>query len=168
MALVGISKAETIEYVSDDDPCKTVKKVPIDAVQGLLGGTKDEEIIVDGATKFTLGTLDVFLMGMIYDRASTITRDDEAGAIGMSTKLNSTAIDACRYGLRAWENFQDAQGSDLKLTFVKKVVMGRDYQAVTDDCLASMGIRLVAELGNKIKEISNVTRADTKNSAAAS
>jgi hypothetical protein len=167
MALVGISKAETFVHVSDSDPAKTQQVVPVDP-NDPAKGTKSVEVILEGATEFTLGTLDVFLMASIYDRSSSITRDDAEGLSGLQTKINATAIDAVRYGLKGWKNFQDAQGNDKPLTFVQRSVLGKQYQAVDDECLTFMGIRLIQELGGKIKEASNVTKAEAKNSATAS
>src|SRR5271156_2417888 len=90
MALVGVTKDKTFVYVSDLDPCKTTQDVPVDPANPALG-TKKQEVILEGATKFTLCGLDVFLMGMIYDKSSSITRDDIEGTSGLVTKMNATA-----------------------------------------------------------------------------
>lgn len=167
MAIVGISKGDLVAYVSDDDPCKKIGKVPVDASDPSKG-LKEETQITEGATVFNIGGLDVFMMGWIYDRGQSITRDAVEGEMGIQTKMNATAIEACRFGVRSWENFKDANGNDIEYKTNKRIVLGRDYVGLTDECLLTMGIRLVTELGNKIKEISNVTPADAKNSATAS
>ena len=86
------------------------------------------EVILEGATKFTEGLFDVFWMGMIYDRSSLITRNDEDGVTDTNTRLNATAMDAVRYGLQKWKNHQDPRVNDLALAFVAKIVVEREYQ----------------------------------------
>jgi hypothetical protein len=160
---VGISVADAFDYVSNTDPCK--RKVS-DTSTGI---TKTETVIDEGATVFRLGVLDVFLMGMIYDSSSIIGRgvDTDVGQIDVKTRLNATNIDAVRYGLRGWTHFPDAQGNDIQFTTVDRIVQGRTYKAVTDECLSRLGIQLISELGQQIKTASEVGKAETKNSVTA-
>jgi hypothetical protein len=67
MALIGISVGATFEYVLDRDPCKKTVEVPVDP-DDPSQGRRTETVIEDGAPVFTLGVLDVFVMGMIYDK----------------------------------------------------------------------------------------------------
>jgi hypothetical protein len=167
MALIGLSRSDTIEYVSDSDPCKKWIDVPIDP-NDPSRGTERKPVIEEGATVFLIGQLDVFLMGRIYDQASTLTRNDENDEVGLKTNLNLTNIDAVRFGLRGWRNFRDKDGSDLPFATVKRRCNGRDYQVVTDACLKFLGIQLVQELAHEIKTRSEVSQAEEKNSGTAS
>ena len=163
MALTGISIADAFDYVSDSDPCKRKVATSVD------GTLKTETVIDDGATTFRLGVLDVFLMGMIYDSSSVIGRgvDTDVGQIDVKTRLNATNIDAVRYGLRGWTHFSDSAGNDIPFETVERIVQSRTYRAVTDECLARLGIRLISELGQQIKAASEVGKAETKNSVTA-
>jgi hypothetical protein len=166
MALIGISRYETFDYVSDRDPCKRTVKVPIDPADASQG-TRDDTVIEEGATVFELGVLDVFLMSMIYDRASKFTRI-ESDEVGYAAALNVSNVEAVRYGLQGWTHFTDEKGNDLPFKQVERIVQGRKYQACTDEVLQRLSIRLIAELAEKIKEASEVSKAEAKNSVTAS
>ena len=169
MALVGISKTDTFEHVSDQDPCKrqvdeVARKDPEDPDSPMINTGKKIEVIDDGATVFKLGVLDVFLMGMIYDRSTTMRRTvDDTGEVSLSTAVNATNIECVRYGLRGWEHFPDEKGNDIPFVTEERLLGGRKYQAVTHACLNALGIRLISELADKIKTASEVTRAEAKN-----
>jgi hypothetical protein len=128
-------------------------------------GEKDLVNIDPGATKFILGTLDVFLMGQIYDNGSNVAQDSDTGEIAVRTRTNATNIDAVRYGLRGWERFPDTTGNDIAFTAEDRIMGGRKYKAVPDALLNRLGIRLIRELGSKIKEASEVSQDEEKNSA---
>jgi hypothetical protein len=129
MAVIGISRSETFEYVLDSDPCK--KRIPLD-VPGIENGEKitEEVVIEEGATVFKLGVLDLFLMGEIYDKSTLVTRNDADHQVGVHTRLNQTNIDAVRFGLKGWTNFPDRAGNDIAFKTVEKVVNGRKYHVV--------------------------------------
>jgi hypothetical protein len=116
---------------------------------------------------FTLGVLDVFIMGVIYDETSSISRGDDPTKVGIVTRLNQANIEAVRFGLRGWRNLKDAQGNDLAFRTVKRSVAGREYAVASDECLARLGIRDVRELAQVIKDKSEVGRDEEKNSATA-
>ena len=172
MALVGISRTDTFPYVSNDDPCKRKVQKALPAPDGgtpILKPDEFDEIVDDGATIFTLGVLDVFLMGMIYDKSTKISRSvEDTGEVNMHTAINATNIETVRFGLKGWEAFKDPMGNDIRFDTVKRVVMGRDYEAATDAMLNLLGIRLINELATEIKKASEVSKAEAKNSASAS
>jgi len=143
--------------------------VPADAEKG----TQASEITIvdEGATHFTLGVLDVFLMAHIYDKSTKLTRGmSEAGEdeVGIVTAVNATNIETVRYGLHGWTNLQDAGGNDLPFKTIKKIVAGREYTVCADETLSLLGIQLIGEIGQTIKTASEVGRAEAKNSATAS
>jgi hypothetical protein len=165
MALIGISVGDTFDYVSDSDPAKKRVDVPIDS-EDPSKGSRSEVVIGDDATVFELGVLDVFLMGMIYDRATAISKAED-DSLGFSTRVNQTNIEAVRFGLRGWRNFRDRDGREIPFETTKHHVGNRKYMVVADDCLNRLGIRRIRELGQQIKEHSEVQAAEEKNSATA-
>ncbi len=171
MALTGISRSDVFDYVSNDDPCKRRVQKSLPAPDGgspvLLAGEYDE-FVEEGATTFKLGVLDVFLMGMIYDKSTSLSRSvEDTGEVRMLTSINATNIETVRFGLRGWEHFRDPKGGDIAFKDEKRIVMGREYQAASDDMLKLLGIRLIGELAGRIKEASEVTAAEAKKSVSA-
>lgn len=167
MALVGISVAETFDYVSDGDPCKRRVAVPVDP-DDPEKGTRETTVIDDGATVFKLGGLDVFVYGRITDNASSITRsEDDTKPIDFKTRLNASNIEAVRYGLKGWKHFTDQAGNDVPFGTVKRIEDGREYIVVSNACLKRLGLRLIGELGSRIREASEVSKAEQKNSVTA-
>jgi hypothetical protein len=171
MALIGISRTDTFEYVSDRDPCK--RTIPVRQAEGgpvqLI--SQVETVVDEGATVFKLGVLDVFLMGQIYDRSTKVTRsivDNPDGDINVITQVNATNIDAVKFGLKGWQNFKDGGGNDLPFQSVKQFIMGREYEVCADETLRLLGIQLIQELAGKIKEASEVSKVEVKNSVRAS
>lgn len=163
-----MSISDTVKHVSIYDPARIVTKVPVDP-NDPSGPTKEEVTYGDDATIFRLSSLDVYLMADIYDNTSAWSQNQAtAGEATLRTKLNKTNLEACRFGLRGWSNFKDAKGNDITLEKVNITYNGRDYEVVSDTSLQMLGIRLVNELGAKIKELSNVSRAEEKNSEGAS
>jgi hypothetical protein len=165
VALVGVSVSDTFEYVSNADPCKRKAEVPVDP-EDASKGTKSAVVIDPGATVFSLGVLDVFLMGWIYDKGFSAGAD-EHGGVAIATRTNLTNIEAVTFGLRGWDNFADAKGNGIEFKTVDRFVNGRKYQAVTDECMNRLGIYRIQELGEEIKRASNVAKAEEKNSATA-
>lgn len=166
MALKALTVSDTVDYVSDLDSAKTKTQVPVDP-KDPKKGMKEVEVIEPGATIFKLKSLDVFLMGNIYDRASTLTGRQGEDTVGVQTHINQTNIDAVRHGLVGFENFLGENGEPIKFQTQKTVVGGRDYNIVSDVVLNRLGIRLIGELASKIKAISEVNSDDEKNSERA-
>lgn len=166
MALIALTVSDTIEYVSDRDPAKTKTKVPVDP-NDASKGVREEVSIAEGATKFFLKPLDVFLMGFIYDNASTLSGKQGDDQIGIHTRVNQTNIDAVRHGLSGFHNFADKSGNAVKFSTQKAVVNGREYEVASDAVLSALGIQLIQELAAEIKEISDVSVEEEKNSAGA-
>lgn len=160
MALIGITRADTFDYVSETDPCRKTIRIP-DEEHG--EGTREEVLVEEGATVFELGVLDVFLMGMIYDKSTSITRHEGSEDVGFQTRVNQTNIETVRFGLKGWRNFKNATGDDIPFVTEKRFVNGREYLQAADACLNALGIRLIRELGQEIKAKSEVTGHDAKN-----
>ena len=163
MAIKALTLSDTFEYVSDQDPSKVKKKVPVDAADPSKG-TKDEITIAEGATVFGLKALDVFLMGYIYDNASSLSGKQGSDEVGIHTRMNQTNIDAVRFGLSYFKNFKDPKtGDELTVSTVKATVNGREYDAADDQTMQRLGVRLIAELAEQIKDKSEVSKDTEKN-----
>jgi hypothetical protein len=167
VALVAMTTADVVDYVSDRDPAKKARTVLVDPTDPSKGEIVTKEV-GDGATVFGLKALDVFLMGYIYDTASVLERDQNSSKIGIHTRVNQTNIDAVRFGLATVRNFKKKDGSQVVVKTLKESINGREYEAVTPDVLTCLGIELIGELAGKIKEISSVSAEEEKNSEGAS
>lgn len=146
MALVGLSMGGTEVYESKLDPAK---------------GTEH-------ATKFTLGTLDVFITGIITDKAVSFKQTAEGEAAGIEFNNAIVSIEAVRFGLKGWSNFKDLQGNDIPFKTSKRNVHGRDYVVVSDESLKALDLDLVKELAERLRKMNTVTRSAEGNSGEAS
>jgi hypothetical protein len=166
LALLAMTPADVLDYVSDADPSKKKVKKEIKGAAGEPAVTKDVTEIGPGATVFKLKGLDVFLMGWIYDNASTLSQSN-ASEVGIHTRINQTNIEAVRHGLAGFTNLTDAKGGQVPFKTQKAVVNGREYEVVADETLNVLGIRVIGELAREIKKISEVSGQEAKNSAGA-
>ena len=162
LALTAMTTSDVVEYVSDKDPAKTQKPQLIDPKDPSKGEIMSEAV-GEGATIFRLKPLDVFLMGYIYDNASTLSGRQGDDMVGIHTRVNQTNIEAVRHGLVGFSNFVDAKGGHVRLSQTKAVVNGREYTTVDDASMQLLGLHLIQELANKIKAISEVSGAAEKN-----
>ena len=167
MALFARTTVETDTFVSTMDSAHSTKEVPVDP-KDPTKGTKEEVTIGEGASCFEVGPLDVFLMAHIYDNASKLSGKQGSDEVGIETRLNKTNIDATRFGLRALpEDWASKDGVKVLYEVEKVTVNGREYVACKDAVLDSLGIRLIGEMAEKIKDMSEVSSGEAKNSAPA-
>lgn len=162
MALIAMTPSDNIEYVSDMDPSKVVKTVPIDPTDAAKG-TKVVTTLEDGATKFFLKSLDVFLMGHIYDNATSISGKQGDDNVQINTRMNQTNIQAVRHGLTGWDNFKDGKNNSVPFKSSKVNVNGRNYTVASDETMNLLGVQLIAELAQQIKDASEVAPSEEKN-----
>ena len=163
MALIAMTTADTIDYVSDLDPSKKKTKIARDISDPSKGFIESWEI-GEGATTFKLRGLDVFMMGKIYDDASVLQGKEGSNEYGIQTKVNQTNVEAVRHGLVGFKNFKNAKGDDVVFKTQVAVVNGRKYEVVADAIMNMMGVKLIQELAQQIKNISEVTPHEAKNS----
>lgn len=176
MAIYGLSRSETWPYVLDSDPSKKTSKKLIDPDNPELGQEEYTDWDED-ATVFTLKGLDVFLMGDIYDKSSQIAQTE--GGYALNTSINKTNIEAVKFGLQGWTNFKmpqrdpksgdvlrDKHGdvvlSDVPFKTEKVSMGGREYTVCTAETLSALGIQAIRELGQQIKERSEVSKVEAK------
>ncbi|MCA1775268.1 MAG: hypothetical protein LC676_06565 [Loktanella sp.] len=167
MALTAITAHDTVDYVSEMDPCKTTEEVPVDP-KNPKKGKKSVDKVLPGATIFHLKPLDVYLKGHIHDHASTLSGRRGEDSVGIQTHVNKTNIEAVRHGLAGFDNFSDQTGTPIKFETQNTMLNGREYTVVADRVLNLLGIRLIMELADEIKNLSEVSAGDEKNSAPAS
>lgn len=164
MALRAMTTADAVAYVSDLDPAKSYKEVPVDpdAPEGLK---KRIEVIDDtkSPTVFKLRPLDVFLQGYIWDNSSSIKGKSGESDVEMVTRVNQTNIDTVRFGLAGFDNLKDEKGNGLTFKTQKDVVNGRPYEVASDETMRLFGVKLVGELSRKIQSLSEVSAEDEKN-----
>lgn len=166
MALMGMTLADTVDYVSNKDPAKIIKLVPVDDTKP-DGEKRVETIIAANASIFKLRPLSVFMKGWVYDNASQVVHRN--GDARVEARYNETNIQAVRFGLVSVENFHtDKAGNNLTWKPIKVTFNGREYEAVPDNVLSMFGLELVAELAAEIKRISEVSVVEEKNSEEAS
>ena len=145
MAIKALTLSSVQVIESDSDPAR---------------GTAD-------ATKFTIGAIDAFVSAYVFDRTLTFSDSDAGGIATAQVKMSEANLEAVRFGLRGWENFRDDRGNDVPFTTTDRIVLGKRYVAVADECLAVLGQDLVRELANAIRRINEVTPDDAKKSVAA-
>lgn len=168
MAIIALSTADTVDFVSLSDPDAITKEIPKDLKDPTQGSTKVVESWAVGATVFKLRALDVYLMGHIYDNASSLTGKQGTTEVGIHTKVNQTNIDAVRFSLVSMpSNFLDKKGQPVRFKTKKAVVNGREYDVADEGVLNSLGLRLIAEMADKVREISEVAEPEIKNSEEA-
>jgi hypothetical protein len=119
------------------------------------------------ATKFTIGAIDAFVSAYISDRSFTFVDGATAENAVAQMKIAESNIDTVRFGLKGWENFKAADGADLPFKTTERVVIGKKYTVLADDCLAVMELDLIRELANAIKKINEVTKEDAGKSVKA-
>ena len=163
MAIVSLTVHDTVTYVSDRDPCKVKTQVPVDPADPSKGYKESIEI-KDGATKFFLKPIDVFLKGHIYDNATVLQAKQGTDEVGFRTRVNQTNIEVVRHGLIGFENFLDKRGNAIPFKTVKANVNGREYDVASDEVLTALGLNLIQELAAEIKRISEVDQEEEKNS----
>ncbi len=164
MALVAMTTADTVPFVSIRDPQAVLKDVPNDAKDPSKGSHKEVDRWEDGASVFQVAPLDVFLMGSIYDNASVLAAKQGSDEVGIHTQINKTNIDAVRFGLKAIpDDWKTKNGAVVSFTTEKAKVNGREYEAASVSVLNSLGINLIAEMADKIKSLSDVSVLEEKN-----
>lgn len=127
MAITGLSKQETTEYISEKDPCKSE---------------------AEGATVFMIGAVDKETIGALKDGAQILESVDGTQRIVLNT--SATMVKACRVGLRGWRNFKDAQGKDIPFKTEEGYLFGKPVRLVTEETMSLLPYDLIMELGRVI------------------
>lgn len=136
--LIGVSLVETMPYFSkyDEEPDETKK------------------------TKFLIGAVDVMTRSAIADEA-TIWISTPAG-MQMQNRASFRNHEMIRFGLKGVENYKNAAGGDIPLTFETRIISGKPYEVVSDAFLKTLPGLVIEELANKITEINTATDENRK------
>jgi hypothetical protein len=109
----------------------------------------------------------VFVDTYISDNAITMTPDGLGGQQARF-QTNANNLDTVRFGLKGWRNFKDDAGNDIAFQTVDKILLGRKYTVVSDECLARIPIIEVRAMATEIHAASILSEDEAKNSGAAS
>lgn len=129
MAITGLSKIETSEYISEGDPCKTEQ---------------------EGATVFLIGAVDKETIGGLRDELQHLETIGEKQIV----KLNTSAVftKACKVGLKGWRNFKDADGKDIPFKLVDGFMYNKEMKVLSPESINGLPFDLIMELGRAIVE----------------
>jgi len=127
MAITGLSKIETSEYISEKDPCKTEQ---------------------EGATVFLIGAIDKETLGALRDSAQAMEMVEGKQQLIMNT--SAMFVKACRAGLRGWRNFKDETGKDIIFKSEDGYLFEKQLKLVSKETIDKMPFDLVIELGRAI------------------
>jgi len=147
MAIMGLNTEATVRYVSDLDPCK-----------------KKDGTWKPGATVWVIGTLDSYTEGRIKDQLTNYDISEDKDEPTVRINIHDAAIEACRFGIKGWEKFQDDKGNEIKFETTTTFIKGRKYQVVKDSTLAQIPSEILMELYRVIKDKNSVSEDETKNS----
>ena len=136
MAILGISTFETELYILNADPSK---------------GKEDE---TENATIFELGSLDVDVRARIMDNSLIMTQNQQGTRI--TPNQNGSLVEAVRYGLVGWRNFNGADGKAIEFKREPSFVNGKQYQIVDSATLSRIPMSVIKELGTRILEANSV------------
>lgn len=158
MAIKGLRKSATFQYVSRNDPNRSKDGSPL-----------------EGATIFTIGTLDGYEHAEVKDlqtEARLVQHRTETGelrsAVDTKMVIYKGALMACRYGLKGWINFMDDDGKPIPYTTSKVTVGNREVDVLSEDALAQIPPDLAMELMQEITSRNLPSKVDVGNSDAQS
>lgn len=146
MAFHGLSRSDTVEYVSPNDPDKA------------------------NPTRFKLRFLDPFIIGEISDTMAKFrVSEDEMGninetrSIEMQPAISKRNIQLVRFGLAEVANLLDDSDEPIELKLMSKKHNGRQYEVVPDSFIEKLSAPLLAELATEIWRVNRVDEDDVKN-----
>lgn len=140
--LQALNLTKTVEYQSDRDPAK---------------GTDD-------ATVFIIGAISSRVASTLRDKSTRFSGDfTQADNMQAEMRMNETAFELVRFGLRGFRNYQNADGGLLEFKT-------EDYQAgnavlkiVAKDVMDVIDLETIRELAAQISRISGFEDDEVKN-----
>lgn len=143
MAIIGLTLAAEEAFQSDYDTKK---------------GSKE-------ATNFMLGTIDSRVMGRLRDDATSFAVNPSAPEeeVDVSVGQNTLFYLACQFGIKGWTQFRDKDGNDIPFRTQKRNMGGKSYTIVADEVLSRIPQPILAEIGEKIISLNEVTADEEKN-----
>lgn len=140
--LQALNLAKTIEFQSDRDPAK---------------GT-------DQATVFTIGALSSRVASMLRDK-STRFSGDLGKAEGMMTeiRMNETAFELVRFGLRGLRNYQAADGTLIEFKTEDYQLGNTTCKVVAKEIMEVIDLETIRELAEQVGKVSGFEDDAVKN-----
>jgi hypothetical protein len=155
MSLVGLRADATRDFSVSIDPAFEEEK------DGKRGKLKE------GAepTLFTLGTLTARVQVYLRDQATKFRPDpDNEDKVVAEFNPNAAAYETVRFGLKAWGNFTDEAGSELKIVLVDKQLAGRSYKVVSEESMDLLHADVIREISEELTKVNTLSEEEAKNS----
>ena len=145
MAIVGITPEAVREYV-------------------VVSNRKDP---VEQQVKWLIGPVDSLSMARMNDTYMELGVDaasgDEITPTSKNLRIFEWATDICKYGLKGWSNFRDANGNEIAFA-TKKVVAGGLIKEVVDPVVLSrIPLEVLQELSVEIRSVNSLSETEIKN-----
>ena len=162
MSIKAINTAATKNYVSELDTAVDEKGNPLPE-----------------ATVWHLGAMDSYIQAHITSKSTSYAMKDGVDAASLKSKdkqevsnsmqysidAHTMFIEACRFCIRGWDNFEGADGKPIIFKSVKTSLRGRMYDVVDADLLAKVPSDIIQELYVEIDNLSKMSEKELKNSA---
>ncbi|MBL4693290.1 MAG: hypothetical protein JKY92_08190 [Magnetovibrio sp.] len=119
-------------------------------------------------TKFKVGVLSFRDVGRIRDLVTSITvnaAQEEDGTDEVLTNIERSKMqfEACRRGIRGWENFMGPDDKPVKFKTQTREVDGASREVVPDDLLNMIPLQVIVELSDIVMSDNDITEEDVKN-----
>lgn len=143
MAITGLNLASTIRIPSIYDVADTVEEKTI----------------------WEIGTLDSRVVGLIRDKATSVTINQAApdDEVESSVNINAVYFEACVFGLKGFERFKDKDGSDIEPRFHKRFIGGVSYRVMDPAIISLIPSVVISELGQKILSANELSQEQAGN-----
>lgn len=160
MALIGLSKFETFQYISVSDG----SRVYYPEGHEMENQLNEEASIENGATVFLLGALSVEERAYIIDRTGVVQEfDEQTGQTRLIHRAGTRNVEACRFGIRGWSNFPDKDGNDIPFKTINRSLNGVDRAVPSPESMGALTVALITEIGTVILERNALTETTRKN-----
>lgn len=116
-------------------------------------------------TTFEIGTLDSRVYAMLRDKGTTVTVNPTAMSDEVDSQINMNIVhfEACIYGLKGWDNFQDDDGNDIEFATLKRNHGGVSYVVADPRCVKRLPGAVIQELGAEIMQANELSEVEAKN-----
>lgn len=125
--------------------------------------TKSHPADKEDPTLWQIGVLDSRVLGIIEDKATSITIDntDLDGETGVQMAANAVAYAIAQFGLRGFTNFTNDDG-EVVFETERKVLGGKPYEVVKSSILETIPSDVVKWLASEVKALNTLTQSEGK------
>lgn len=140
--LQALNLTKTIEHQSDRDPAK---------------GTEN-------ATVFVLGALSSRVASTLRDKSTRFSGDvGKVDGVITELRMNETAFELVRFGLKGFRNYQAADGTMLEFKTEEVQVGGTIMKVVAKEIMDAIDLETIRELAEVVGKVSGFEEAEVKN-----